>query len=313
MRFMKKNLKVLLLAVFVAAASCSFTTKSIDDPEKDKVLIELITYVLEKTHFSKKDFNDDFSSEVYTKFINDVDPLKRYFLDSDIEEFSKYKFQIDDQLKNKEISFFDLVHTRLEQRMEEAKSIYKEALQTPFDFYADNTINIDYENIAYAKSKEELKARWREQLKFTTISTYHDLIEEQNNAKEKESEESEEVSIKSMDELEKEARASTQTSLEDYFSFMDDLNRDDYFAIYINAVVEEFDPHTNYMAPQMKDRFDTAMSGKLEGIGARLQKQRESVKVVEIISGGPAWRGEELEVGDLITRVKQDGETESVS
>lgn len=313
MRFMKKNLKVLLLAVFVAAASCSFTTKSIDDPEKDKVLIELITYVLEKTHFSKKDFNDDFSSEVYTKFINDVDPLKRYFLASDIEEFSKYKFQIDDQLKNKEISFFDLVHTRLEQRMEEAKSIYKEALQTPFDFYADNTINIDYENIAYAKSKEELKARWREQLKFTTISTYHDLIEEQNNAKEKESEESEEVSIKSMDELEKEARASTQTSLEDYFSFMDDLNRDDYFAIYINAVVEEFDPHTNYMAPQMKDRFDTAMSGKLEGIGARLQKQRESVKVVEIISGGPAWRGEELEVGDLITRVKQDGETESVS
>lgn len=313
MRFMKKNLKVLLLAVFVAAASCSFTTKTIDDPEKDKVLIELITYVLEKTHFSKKDFNDDFSSEVYTKFINDVDPLKRYFLDSDIEEFSKYKFQIDDQLKNKEISFFDLVHTRLEQRMEEAKSIYKEALQTPFDFYADNTINIDYENIAYAKSKEELKARWREQLKFTTISTYHDLIEEQNNAKEKVSEESEEVTIKSMDELEKEARASTQTSLEDYFSFMDDLNRDDYFAIYINAVVEEFDPHTNYMAPQMKDRFDTAMSGKLEGIGARLQKQRESVKVVEIISGGPAWRGEELEVGDLITRVKQDGETESVS
>lgn len=313
MRFMKKNLKVLLLAVFVAAASCSFTTKSIDDPEKDKVLIELITYVLEKTHFSKKDFNDDFSSEVYTKFINDVDPLKRYFLASDIEEFSKYKFQIDDQLKNKEISFFDLVHTRLEQRMEEAKSIYKEALQTPFDFYADNTINIDYENIAYAKSKEELKARWREQLKFTTISTYHDLIEEQNNAKENESEKSEEVTIKSMDEIEKEARASTQTSLEDYFSFMDDLNRDDYFAIYINAVVEEFDPHTNYMAPQMKDRFDTAMSGKLEGIGARLQKQRESVKVVEIISGGPAWRGEELEVGDLITRVKQDGETESVS
>src|SRR5690606_14828298 len=118
---------------------------------------------------------------------------------------------------------------------------------------------------------------------------------------------------KSDAEIEKEARESTISSLEDYFSFMDDLNRDDYFAIYINAIVEEFDPHTNYMAPQMKDRFDTAMSGKLEGIGARLQKQRESVKVVEIISGGPAWRGEKLEVGDLITRVRQDGETESVS
>jgi carboxyl-terminal processing protease len=313
MRFMKKNLKVLLLAVFVAAASCSFTTKTINDPEKDKVLIELITYVLEKTHFANKDFDDAFSSEVYHKFINDIDPLKRYFLDSDIAEFSKYEYQIDDQLKNKDISFFDLVHTRLEQRMEEAKSIYKEVLQTPFDFYADNTINIDYENIAYAKNKEELQARWREQLKFSAISTYHDILEEQNAAIENTDEDGEIPTLKTLTEIEKEARESTLSSLEDYFSFMDDLNRDDYFAIYINAVVEEFDPHTNYMAPQVKDRFDTAMSGKLEGIGARLQKQRESVKVVEIISGGPAWRGEELEVGDLITRVRQDGETESVS
>lgn len=335
MRFMKKNLKVLLLAVFVAAASCSFTTKTINDPEKDKVLIELITYVLEKTHFSNKDFDDDFSSEVYHKFIIDIDPLKRYFLASDIEEFSKYEYQIDDQIKNKDISFFDLVHTRLEQRMDEAKSLYKEVLQTPFDFYTDNAINIDYENIAYAKSKEELKARWREQLKFSAISTYHDIKEEQKfqlegKDREEDKNTSENINFPSDDdvkenvknpdfiaksdaEIEKEAREATLSSLEDYFSFMDDLNRDDYFAIYINAIVEEFDPHTNYMAPQMKDRFDTAMSGKLEGIGARLQKQRESVKVVEIISGGPAWRGEELEVGDLITRVRQDGDAESVS
>ena len=310
---MKKNLKVLLLAVLVAAASCSFTTKTIDDPDRDKVLIELITYVLEKTHFANKDFNDAFSAEVYNKFINDIDPLKRYFLQSDIQEFSKYEFLIDDQLKNRDISFFELVHSRLEQRMEEAKALYKEVLETPFNFYEDNTINIDYENIAYAKNVEELKARWREQLKFSTISTYHDLIEEQNAAKEKAAEDGENIEIKALAQIEKEARESTRNSMEDYFSFMDDLNRDDYFAIYVNAIVEEFDPHTNYMAPQMKDRFDTAMSGKLEGIGARLQKQRESVKVVEIISGGPAWRGEELEVGDLITRVRQEGETESVS
>ncbi len=327
MRFMKKNLKVLLLAVFVAAASCSFTTKSIDDPDKDKVLVELITYVLEKTHFANKDFNDEFSAAVYSKFINDIDPLKRYFLASDIKEFSKYEFQIDDQLKNKEVSFFELVHSRLEQRMEDAKEIYKEALGVPFDFTLDETINVDYDNIAYAKDLEELKTRWRQQLKFTTISTYYDIKEEQKAQKdlkpgegddEIDFEKTEEVisetkEPKSDTEIEIEARESTLSSLEDYFSFMDDLNRNDYFAIFINSVVEEFDPHTNYMAPQDKDRFDVAMSGKLEGIGARLQKQRESVKVVEVISGGPAWRGEQIEVGDLITRVRQEGETESVA
>jgi len=327
MRFMKKNLKILLLAVFVAAASCSFTTKSIDDPDKDKVLIELITYVLEKTHFANKDFNDEFSAAVYSKFINDIDPLKRYFLVSDIEEFKKYEFQIDDQLKSKDLSFFGLVHSRLEERMEEAKKVYKEALEVPFDFTENETINVDYDNIAYAKNIDELKERWRQQLKFSTISTYYDIKEEQKaqkelklgeNGDENDIEETEKViqepkEPKSDSEIEKEARESTLSSLDDYFSFMDDLNRNDYFAIYINAVVEEFDPHTNYMAPQDKDRFDMAMSGKLEGIGARLQKQRESVKVVEVISGGPAWRGEEIEVGDLIVRVRQEDETESVS
>lgn len=328
MRFMKKNFKVLLLVVFVAAASCSFTTKSFDNPEKDKLLVELISYVLEKTHFANKEMDDTFSSSVYTKFINDVDPLKRYFLASDIEEFKVYENQIDDQLKNKDLTFFNVVYERLEQRMLEAKDIYKKVLDTPFDFTEDQSIDVDYENIPYANTREELEARWKDQLKFSTISTYYDIKEEQNAAKDLKPGESDEESFeeetaeekiaeakepKTDAEIETEARESTRSSLDDYFSFIDDLNRTDYFAIFINAIVEDFDPHTNYLAPQDKDRFDVAMSGKLEGIGARLQKQRESVKVVEVISGGPAWRGEEIEVGDQITRVRQEGETESVS
>ncbi len=333
MPFMKKNFKVLLLAVFVAAASCSFTTKSFDDPDKDKMLIDLITYVLEKTHFANKDFNDEFSASVYSKFINDVDPLKRYFLESDIKEFNKYEFQIDDQLKSKDLSFFDLVFNRLGQRMDDAKKMYAEILKTPFDYSVEESINVDYENLPYAANKKELELRWKQQLKFSAISTYYDLQEEQRlgrEAKDKSAdEEDKKISFseaienekpvvtdfkpKTDKEIEIEARESTLASLDEYFDFMDDLERRDYFSIYINSIVEQFDPHTNYLAPQDKDRFDVAMSGKLEGIGARLQKQRDNVKVVEVISGGPAWRGEDLEVGDLITRVKQQDEAESVS
>ena len=91
------------------------------------------------------------------------------------------------------------------------------------------------------------------------------------------------------------------------------MQRKDWFSMYINTIVEEFDPHTTYFAPQDKDRFDQQMSGKLEGIGARLQKKMDYIKVVELISGGPAWRGQEIEVGDLIVKVRQKGEKESVS
>ena len=309
MQIMKKNLKVLFLAVFVAAASCSFTTKEFDDPDKDKILLDLITYVLQKGHYDSKDINDAFSEGVYTDFINGLDPLKRYFLASDIEEFSAYKVEIDDQIKNKELTFFNLVHSRFMERMDEVKVMYGEILDTPFDYSEKETINVDYDNLGYANSKKEARQRWRKQLKFSTISSYYDLIEEDKTKSEVE----EGYTARSVEELEEKSRLDSKTSLQEYFEFTDDLERKDYFAVFLNTIVEEFDPHTNYFAPPDRDRFDLRMSGKLEGIGARLQKRNDYINVTEIISGGPAWRGEHIEVGDIILKVKQADEDDAVS
>ena len=315
---MKKNFKVLLLAVFLGVVSCSFTTKEFNDPDKDKLLIDLITYVLQKGHYNPKDMDDEFSKNVYDDFILGLDPLKRYFIASDIEEFSQYEFEIDDQIKVKDLSFFNLVYNRFRDRMEDIKELYPKVLNTPFDYSLEEKIDVDYENIAFTSSKKELQERWRKQLKFSTISNYYDLIED-NGTKTKEDEindsgeQKELEEPKSLEELEKEARESSEKSLDEYFDFADDLERKDYFAIFLTTIVEEFDPHTNYFAPPDRDRFDLRMSGKLEGIGARLQKRNDYIKIIEVISGGPAWRGEHIEVGDLIMKVRQEDEKEAVS
>jgi len=321
MRLMKKNLKILLLAVFVAVASCSFTTKEFNDPDKDKLLIDLITYVLEKGHYDPKDMDNVFSAGVYKDFINTMDPLKRYFLASDIEDFSVYETEIDDQIRNKDLSFFNLVFERYSKRQIETKKLYKEILNTVFDYSIEEEINVDYDEIAYVSSKKEMKERWRKQLKFSTISNYYDLVDEKETyeaikkeaiSKGEEFTESENVKL-TLVEMEVKAREISMTSLDEYYEFVDDLERRDYFAQFLNVVVEEFDPHTNYFAPPQRDVFDLRMSGKLEGIGARLQKRNDYIRVVEVISGGPVWRGEHLEVGDVIMKVKQEEETEPVS
>lgn len=316
MRIMKMNFKVLLLAVFVAIASCSFTTKKFDNPEKDKLLIDLITYVLEKGHYSPKDINDAFSKNIYRNFIAGVDPLKRYFLMSDIEEFKRYETSIDDQIKIKDVTFFNLVYSRLSQRIAEIEKIYPTILEQSFDYKMDEELNVDYDKIAYAKDKKALKNRWRKQLKFSTISNYYDLIEENGtvlNEVSKKEQNEDDQKPKTISEIELEARENTKNSMSEYFDFVNDLESKDYFAIFLNVIVEEFDPHTNYFAPSDRDRFELQMSGKLEGIGARLQKKNDYIKIVEVISGGPAWRGEHVEVGDMIMKVKQEKEKEAVS
>ncbi|MDG1791575.1 MAG: tail-specific protease, partial [Flavobacteriaceae bacterium] len=262
------NFKVLLLAVFVAIASCSFTTKKFDNPEKDKLLIDLITYVLEKGHYSPKDINDAFSKNIYRNFIAGVDPLKRYFLMSDIEEFKRYETSIDDQIKIKDVTFFNLVYSRLSQRIAEIEKIYPTILEQSFDYKIDEELNVDYDKIAYAKDKKALKNRWRKQLKFSTISNYYDLIEENGtvlNEVSKKEQNEDDQKPKTISEIELEARENTKNSMSEYFDFVNDLESKDYFAIFLNVIVEEFDPHTNYFAPSDRDRFELQMSGKLEG------------------------------------------------
>ncbi|EMY80290.1 carboxy-terminal processing protease [Psychroflexus gondwanensis ACAM 44] len=305
----RRNFVILLLVTLLSVTSCSFTTKDFDeDSDKDKVLIELITHVIEQGHFDMKEIDDEFSEAVFKDYIQGLDPIKRHFLVSDFQDFEAFRTQIDDQIENKNLVFFNLTVEILTQRMEEAKGFYAELLEKPFNFQEQEMINTDYEKLEYASSTSELKKRWRQQFKFSTLSSFHDLKEEQV----EKIKNGEEVDKKSDVELEKEAREITKESIENYFDAMSNLERKDWFNLYINSVVSQFDPHTNYFAPQDKDRFDISMSGKLEGIGARLQKERDNVKIVEVISGGPAWTNGELEVGDLIQKVKQEDEAEPV-
>ena len=296
---MKRKFVYFLAAMLVSAASCSFTNKTFDNPDKDKLLIELITYVLEKGHYNPLELDDDFSSRVFDRYIENLDPMKRFFLKEDIEEFEAYRNAIDDQLKTSDLTFFNLTHERIIKRMDEANVMYKKVLEQPFDYAADESVNVDYEKLDYAASRDELWDRWRKQLKLYSL-------ERVVSSKKEKEDNNESYDLAALEESAREGLAET---FSENFDVYDDLERRDWFEVFLNSVVEEFDPHTYYFAPEDKDRFDMSMSGKFEGIGARLEKRSDNIRVVEVISGGPAWRGEKLEVGDVITKVAQGKET----
>ncbi|WP_142786601.1 carboxy terminal-processing peptidase [Changchengzhania lutea] len=302
---MRGNYKILLLMLLLAFASCSFTTKTFSNPDRDKLLVQVITYVLQQGHFDPIAMNDEFSEELFSDYIETLDPVKRYFHQSDITYFENFKLALDDQLKAADITFFNITNERMMKRIEEAKVIYKEVLSQPFDYSIDEDFDTDYDHSDFVNSKKEMKERWRKQLKFSTLSNYDDIMTQEKQTKENDPA----YVMKTETQIEKEARESTLKSIDVYFNDnIDDLEREDWFAVYVNTIVEEFDPHTYYLAPQGKEVFDQRMSGKLEGIGARLQKRMDYIKIVELISGGPAWRSNQLEVEDVILKVKQENE-----
>ena len=307
---MRKNLFTPLLAFMMCLASCSFISKDFETDDKDGLVIQLITYVLDQAHYLDKEIDDNFSEEVFETFIENIDPYKRYFYASDYKDFSKYKLSIDDSFKNPDLTFFNLVHDRFINRISETKSIYKKILSNPFDFTKQEQFNLDIDEMEYVNNESELYDRWRRLLKIYVIENYHDEIKDDQRKFEKDST----FLIRSNAEIEETVRLDlSQTMDESYRVLQEELQRQDWFSIYINSFVSQYDPNTSYLDPDSRDRFDVDISGNYAGIGAMLRKKIDKVEITEIISGGPAWRDNTLEKGDAILKVRQEDEDEAVS
>ena len=306
---MKKNFFTPLIAFIMCLASCSFVTKDFDTSDKDDLVIQLITYVLDQAHYLDKEINDQFSEDVFHTFLENLDPFKRYFYKSDIDEFSKYKYSIDDAFKNPDLEFFELVYNRYLKRMAESENIFNQILSKAFDFSKDEVCECDFEKLDFVKTKDELYERWRKLLKIYVIENYHNEIEDDLRKLKLDST----YKLRNTSIIEKEARDALSDMMNQNFSFIsNEMQRSDWFSVYINSFVSQYDPNTSYLDPESKDKFDVDMSGNYAGIGARLQKKIDKVEIVEVISGGPAWRDNILEKGDAILKVRQDDEQEPV-
>ena len=288
---------VISMVIYFEVSDTKFSS---DEPNKDKLLVDLVSYVLDKLHYDPKIINDDFSINVFEDFIDAVDSQKRFLLKSDIELFSQYRLSIDDQIKSSDITFFNIVYETLESRMDEVESFYKEVLFTPFNFNINEEINIDYESQDYADDIEELKKLWRKRLKLSALDGF--ASKKEINI--------EDDKTKTDSEIEIESRKSINDNLRDFFQFNSELERKDWFSIYLNSIVTQYDPHTTYLAPEAKEVFDQNISGKFQGIGARLFKRNQQVEISEVIIGGPVWRDNLLNVGDIIIAVAQSKEEE---
>ena len=279
--------------------------RQIEDPiEKEAVILKSVVNILERAHFKPKDINDDFSKKVYQSYLDLLDGGKRFLIQADVDKLKPYEKQIDDEILATKLNFFNASLDIINAAQSRVKSYYKEILAKPMTFNEKETISYDFEKMPYAKNEKELYARWEKILKANVL----DEIVQVQNGQENDSLKVDKSEIKSFATIEKEAREKVLKDYDRLFERMEKLRREDRFSDYINSITEQFDPHTSYFSPNDKEDFDIGMSGRLEGIGARLQADGEYTKVSEIVVGGPAWKEKNLEAGDVIMKVAQEGQ-----
>ena len=304
-----KRLPILLMLVVTATffAFQSFS-KSSNPPSKYDEILKNVGEMLMEAHYSPKDINDNFSKKIFQKYLNDLDPDKNIFLRDDWNSLRKYETRIDDEIKAEvPVEFFLTAGQIFNRRLEEASKIYTDILSSPFDYSIDETIVTDPERLSTPKNEQERKEAWRKKLKYLALDRYVELLDIRDKNKGKEG-----FVVKTDAELEKEAREKVKRAMHRTFDrYRHKFTDDDKFNMFVNDITTSMDPHTEFFPPVEKRYFDEQMSGTFYGIGASLIYDDGNIKINSLVTGSPAWKSGEVQVGDIILKVGQ-GKNEPV-
>lgn len=303
--FIRPFLSISLLTIFTAA-----TPLNSDPPSKNETILQYVGAMLEQGHYSPKKIDDNFSKEIFSEFLKRLDPSKRILLEKDISKLRKFETTIDDEIHGSQLVFFAAADEIYKNRIVEAEAIYKNYIEKPFEFTKNDVLELDADKLDFASNDLEKKDRWRKYLKWQTLDRYIDAQETQEKNKAKK-----DFIMKSDKELEKEARAKVKKAMDKYFDRLrNKFDENQRFAMLVNTITNEMDPHTDFFPPVEKRSFDERLSGRFFGIGALLQQEDDKVKIKTVTTGGPAWKSGEIQTNDFIVKVAQaTGEAEDIT
>lgn len=269
--------------------------------------MQLVYDALSSVHFQPRAFDDSLSAEVYDAFIESLDSEKRFLHSGDLEALLQHRLLLDDQIKAGSTDFFDEAMAILANRIETARGQYAALLNEVIDVTSPGELQGDASKRNYFADDKDMTHYWASYIQFRVVSRLHDRKQHADSAKAL----GFDPQHADFKELEVKAREKEMDIHDSWFKNMDEMERADWFGLYMNAFAGAFDPHSSYFPPRQQESFEIEMTGQLEGIGASLIQDGDHVRVSAIVTGSACWKQGELAKDDLLIAVAQ-GDKEPV-
>jgi len=258
-------------------------------PDREQVIASLnIVELLKRHHYNKPPLDEERSEKIYQSYLKLLDPSRSFFTAGDIARFNVWQNQFDDLLRSGDLKpAFTIYKVYLERQQERLQYALKQLSGgvDNMDFSVDESLEIDRKDAAWAKNLADLDDLWRKRLKDEVLR------------------------LKIAGKEPKAIQELLTKRYKNQLNRIDQTSGEDIFQAYMNAFAQTYDPHTNYLSPESAENFDINMSLSLEGIGAVLQTDNEYVKVVRLVTAGPAEKTKQVSAADKIIGVAQgDGE-----
>lgn len=318
---MFKKIKFRKLLMFAPLMTLMFCFNSPqNDDEKMQTIMVSVRNTLSYLHYSPKPINDAYSQDVYDKYFESVDASKRYFLQSDMDEFKKHYTKLDDYLNQGNLVFYKLTIDRLYQRVDEIDKMTQDILSKPINLDENDELILEPKKRSNPVDAKQQREEWKKYIKYNILQEIETMTsKEEAQKKKKDSVVNNKLpdTIKyaplSMEKKREKATAEVKDLITDSFRRFKKRKKMDWFTVYMNAYTEVFDPHTNYFSPKNKEEFDMQFTGKVIGIGALIQEKKGYLYLGELTIGAPAWKSKQLTAGDKILKVKSKPKEEAVN
>ncbi|MEI6241703.1 MAG: carboxy terminal-processing peptidase [Planctomycetia bacterium] len=274
-------------AVAAQPAPATQQTAAKPGPNDRQITLAVRSY-LEREHFTRRPIDDEIARRWFGIFLEALDPMKVYFLQSDVDAFMQKRDSLDDLVKRGDVSFAYEVYNRFLERVDARLPLIEKLLATPQDFTKDESIVVDRDDTKWATSEAEAEDLWRKRIKYDL------LVQKMEKAPPEEAK----------DKL-----------LRRYRSFakrMHQMTADELLETYLSSLTSSLDPHTSFMSPGTLENFEIGMRLQLDGIGASLKAEDGYTTVAELVPGGAADKDGRLQKKDRVVGVGQGSEGEMV-
>jgi carboxyl-terminal processing protease len=247
--------------------------------EQENYVARRVADIIAREHYRRAPLDDHLSSLILDRYLDAIDGGRSYFYASDIAEFERYRYALDDAIKAGDVEPAFVIFRRFQQRSRERMAYAIDLLNKKPDFDIEESFNFDREKEPWPASTAEMNELWRKRVKNDELSlvtagkTWNDAAD---------------VLRKRYEHVEKR---------------MDQSKPEDVFEAFMNAFVLSLDPHSNYFSARNSEEYNIQMSLSYEGIGASLQLTDDYVTVIDVIAGGPAATSGKLAANDRITAV----------
>ena len=317
--FKKFRLNTLLFIAPLITLMFCFNAPQNDDEKMQTIMIS-VRNTLSYLHYSPKPINDAYSIDVYDKYLEMLDPGKRFFLQSEIDEFSKHKTKLDDYLNKGDLTFYKLTVDKLYARTAEIEKITEDILSKPINFDEKDELILESKLKKFPQNNEELREEWKRYIKYNILQEIETLNAKEEAQKEKKDSVNrlklkDTIKLEILTPQQKQIKATEEVKdlMASMFKRFQKRKIMNWFSVYMNAYAEVFDPHTNYFSPQDKEDFDVNFAGKVIGIGATIQEKKGKIIIGTLVVGAPAWKSKQISEGDEILKVKSKKDEDPIN